>query len=310
MRHGKRRGSFLQDIRRSPQLYLLMLPGMLFILIFSYLPIGGYLLAFKNYNVRDGILGSPFVGLKNFRFFFAGPDWIRVTANTVFLNCLFIIFGMGLAILFSLLINEMKRPRLKKIVQSTIFLPYFISWLVVNRMLYSLLATNTGLVNQALENLGMSKMNFYNTPEYWYLILTVIYVFKNAGYFSVIFLGAMASLDPSYYESAVIDGATRLQMIFRITLPLIRTTILVMLLLSVGRIFYGDFGMIYGLVGDNSTLFSTTDVIDTYSYRALRQLGNLSMSSAITLYQSVFGILIVCIFNGVVRKIDPEVSLF
>ncbi|MGN0747945.1 MAG: ABC transporter permease [Aristaeellaceae bacterium] len=305
-----RRVSLIRDIARNPQLYLLMLPGAVFILIFSYVPIMGYVLAFKQYNIAQGIWGSPFVGLKNFRFFFAGKDWLRVTGNTIVLNLLFIVCGMGLSVLFSLMINEIHRPHLRKLVQSSIFLPYFISWLVVDRMLYALLATNTGLINQLLTGLGLTRLNFYNTPGYWRTILTLVYVFKNAGYYSVIFLGSITSLDTAYYESAIIDGATRLQVMFRITLPLIRTTILTMLLLAVGRIFYGDFGMIYGLVGDNSTLFPTTDVIDTYSYRALRQLGNFSMSSAITLYQSAFGIIIVCIFNALVKKIDPDVRLF
>lgn len=304
------RTRLIRDIANNPQLYALMLPGALFILVFSYIPIVGYVLAFKQYDITKGILGSPFAGLKNFEFFFKGNDWLRVTGNTIVLNLLFILCGMGLSVLFSLMINEIQRNRIRKIVQSCIFLPYFISWLVVDRMLYSLLSTNTGLINQLLVALGMNKMNFYNQPSYWRFILTLVYVFKNTGYYSVIFLGSISSLDTAYFESAVIDGATRLQVMFRITLPLIRTTVLTMLLLAVGRIFYGDFGMIYGLVGDNSTLFATTDVIDTYSYRALRKLGNFSMSSAITLYQSVFGIVTVCIFNWIVKKVDPDVRLF
>ncbi len=310
MRKPQKRIGLLRDIANNPQLYALMLPGALFIFVFSYIPIVGYTLAFKNYDITKGILGSPFAGLRNFEFFFKGNDWLRVTGNTIVLNLLFIFCGMGLSVLFSLMINEIQRNRIKKVVQSCIFLPYFISWLVVDRMLYSLLSTNTGLINQLLVSLGLGKVNFYNQPGYWRFILTLVYVFKNTGYYSVIFLGSITSLDTAYFESAVIDGATRLQVMFRITLPLIRTTILTMLLLAVGRIFYGDFGMIYGLIGDNSTLFATTDVIDTYSYRALRKLGNFSMSSAITLYQSVFGIVTVCIFNWIVKKVDPDVRLF
>lgn len=305
-----KRASLWKDICRHPQIYLLMLPGMLFIFVFSYLPMGGYLLAFENYNIQQGILGSPFVGLENFRFFFSGKDWLLVTRNTLILNGLFIIFGMGLAVLLALIINEMKHRRLRKIVQSTIFLPYFISWLVIDRMLYAILATDTGLLNQIRTVLSLGKYNFYTDAGCWPLILTIVYVIKNAGYYSVIFLGSISSLDTAYYESAIIDGATRLQMMFRITLPLILPTILTMLLMAVGRIFYGDFGMIYGLIGDNSMLYMTTDVIDTYSYRALRKLGNLSMSSAITLYQAVIGIAVVCIFNTIVRKIDPDTRLF
>ena len=306
----KKRISLLADIANNRQLYLLMLPGMLFIIVFSYLPMMGYTLAFKNFNMRLGILGSPWVGLKNFEFFFQGNDWLTVTLNTLLLNSLFILFGMGIAVLLSLMINEMRNKLVRKLTQSTIFLPYFISWLVVDRMLYAMLATDGGLVNQFRLLMGMTKINFYNTPDYWRLILTVVYVIKNAGYYSVIFLGAISSLDPTYYESAVIDGATRIQMMWRITLPMIRTTILTMLLLALGRIFYGDFGMIYGIVGDNSMLFPTTDVIDTYSYRALRKLGNLSMSSAITLYQTVIGVIVICVSNATVKRIDPDTRLF
>lgn len=312
MSRNSRQGSIrlTRDIALNPQLYLLMLPGMALILVFSYLPILGYLLAFKDYNMVRGILGSAFVGLKNFAFFFQGRDWLRVTWNTIVLNLLFIAFGMGLSILFSLLINEIRVRWLRRAVQSAIFLPYFISWLVVSRMLNALLATNGGMMNQLLLTLGLNKMNFYNDPSCWRRILTIVYCFKNTGYYSVIFLGAITALDPTYVEGAVIDGATKLQIMFRITVPLIRGTIMTMLLLAVGRIFYGDFGMIYGIVGDNSALFPTTDVIDTYSYRALRQLGNLSMSSAITLYQSVFGILTVMLFNAIVRRADEDVRLF
>lgn len=304
------KSTFRRDIAGNPQIYLLMLPGMLFIILFSYLPMFGYLLAFKNYNMRLGILDSPFVGLKNFEFFFSSKDWLPITFHTLFLNILFIVFGMGIAVLLSLMINEIRNQRRRKIVQSTIFLPYFISWLVVNRMLYAILATDNGMLNQVRLSLGLDKISFYNEAGYWPAILTIVYVIKNAGYYSVIFLGAISSLDPAYYESAVIDGATRLQMMYRITLPLIRTTVMTMLLLAIGRIFYGDFGMVYGLIGDNSMLYSTVDVIDTYSYRALRKLGNLSMSSAITLYQSLVGILFVCVFNALSKKIDPDTRLF
>lgn len=305
-----RKISLWKDVRRNPQLYLLMLPGMLFIFIFSYLPMAGYLLAFKNFNMQLGILHSPFIGLKNFELFFKGRDWLMVTKNTLILNGLFIVLGLGFAVLLALIISEIRNNYIRKTVQSAIFLPYFISWLVIDRMLYAVLATDAGMLNQLLAALGLEKISFYSNAAYWPAILTIVYIIKNSGYYSVIFLGSISSLDPAYYECAMIDGATRLQLMLRITLPLILPTILTMLLLAVGRIFYGDFGMIYGLIGDNSLLFSTTDVIDTYSYRALRKLGNLSMSSAVTLYQAVVGVTVVCIFNALTRKIDPDTRLF
>lgn len=299
-----------REIYRNRSLYSMALPGIAVLVIFSYLPMFGHLIAFKNYNSFEGIWGSPWAGFDNFKFFFSGSDWLRVTGNTLFLNLLFIAFGLIVSVALAIFLNEIRIVVLKRIAQSLAFLPFFVSWMVVSMMLFALLNTTDGVINRTLGNLGMNPVSWYNEASYWPVILTVISVWKIAGYQAVIYLAAITGISPEYYESAQIDGATRLQRIWHITMPLLRPTIIVLTLLAVGRIFYGDFGMIYGLVGDNGVLYATTDVIDTYAYRALRQLGNFSMSSAIGLYQSTLGFITICIFNAVVRKVDRESSLF
>ncbi|XID90447.1 ABC transporter permease [Paenibacillaceae bacterium WGS1546] len=302
--------SFLREIRKNYELYLLATPGLVFLGIFAYLPMQGHLLAFKQYRLADGIWGSDWVGWDNFKFFFGGQDWLRVTWNTIYLNGLFLVIGLAFSAFIAILLNEIRMKLFKKIAQSFIFLPYFISWLVVSLMAFAFLNVEDGVLNKMLLGLGMKPVGWYQSPWLWPIILTVIYVWKFAGYFSVIFLAAMTGISREYYEAAEIDGANRVQQIVHITLPLIRPVVIMLALLGIGRIFYGDFGMIYGIVGDNGVLFPTTDVIDTYSYRALRQLGNFSMAAAVVFYQAVMGLVCIVLFNGLVRKIDNESKLF
>ncbi len=301
---------FFREIRKNVDLYLLALPGLLFLIIFAYIPMSGHLLAFKKYQLTNGIWGSPWVGFDNFKFFFQGHDWILVTFNTLFLNGLFIIFSLVISAGLAILLNEIRTKLFKKLAQSIIFLPYFISWLVVSLMVFAILNTDNGLLNKFLESIGLTQIPWFQKSEVWPAILTIIYVWKFAGYYSVIFLASITGISSDYYEAAEIDGASRLQQIVYITIPLLRPVIIMLALLGVGRIFYGDFGMIYGIIGDNGILFPTTDVIDTYSFRALRQLGNFSMSAAVVFYQSVMGLICILLFNGLVRKIDKDSSLF
>ncbi|MDR9856307.1 ABC transporter permease subunit [Paenibacillus sp. VCA1] len=283
---------------------------MLFLLVFAYTPMLGHLLAFQNYRLSDGLFGSRWVGWRNFEFFFSTNDWLRVTWNTVFLNGLFLVFGLGTAVVLAVLLNEVTVKWFKKTAQSFVFLPYFISWLVVSMMVQTMFSSSEGMVNQALNALGLKGVDWYLTPGVWPYILTFVYVWKIAGYNSIIFLASITGISSEYYESAKLEGASRFQQILYITLPLLRPIIIIMLLLGIGRIFYGDFGMIYALIGDVGVLFPTTDVIDTYAYRALRQMGNFSMSSAIVLYQSFMGLIAVTFFNWLARKIDPDSRLF
>ena len=291
-------------------MYVLSLPGLLFLIVFAYVPMAGHLIAFKKYRLSDGLWGSRWVGFDNFKFFFMGSDWYRVTFNTLFLNGLFIVCGLGTALALAIFLNEVRNRLYKKIAQSVIFLPYFISWLVVSMMVFAFLNTTDGILNRTLAASGLDGQNWYLSPRIWPTVLTVIYVWKFAGYYSIIFLAAITGISGEYYESAKIDGATRFQQIIHITVPLIRNVLIVLTLLGVGRIFYGDFGMIYGIVGDTAPLYPTTDVIETYSYRALRQLGDFSKSSAVILYQSFMGLVTIVIFNAVAKKIDKDSSLF
>lgn len=301
---------FIHEVVKNRYLYLLALPGMLFLLVFAYTPMLGHLLAFQNYRLSDGLFGSRWVGWRNFEFFFSTNDWLRVTWNTVFLNGLFLVFGLGTAVVLAVLLNEVTVKWFKKTAQSFVFLPYFISWLVVSMMVQTMFSSSEGMVNQALNALGLKGVDWYLTPGVWPYILTFVYVWKIAGYNSIIFLASITGISSEYYESAKLEGASRFQQILYITLPLLRPIIIIMLLLGIGRIFYGDFGMIYALIGDVGVLFPTTDVIDTYAYRALRQMGNFSMSSAIVLYQSFMGLIAVTFFNWLARKIDPDSRLF
>jgi len=299
-----------RELVKKRSLYVLALPGFVFLAIFSYVPMYGHLIAFKKFNAALGILKSPWVGFKNFGFFFGGPDWIHVTLNTLFLNTLFIVFGIGMAVMLAVFLNDLKNVAFRRVSQSVIFLPYFVSWLVVALMVFAAFNETDGILNNLIALLGGKRYSFFGTPGIWPPILTLVYIWKFSGYFSVIFLASILSISPDYYDSAAIDGASKVQQIFYITLPLIRTTIVVLVLLAVGRIFYGDFGMIYGIIGDNSLLFSTTEVIDTYAYRALRLMGNFSMSATVVLYQSFLGFLTVFLFNGLVRRVDPQSALF
>lgn len=302
---------FLRELKKNYMLYLLLLPGLICIIVFSYIPMSGHLLAFKRFTIDGGIFHSPWNGLNNFKFFFSSGDWKRIIGNTIYLNVLFIIFTQFFAVLLALMLNEIRSDVFKRVSQSLVFLPYFVSWLVVSLMLRALLNTSDGLVNiSILEPLGIKKIPFFMKPEMWPAILTVSNVWKFTGYYSVIYIGAIIGVSPELFDAARVDGASKWQEVFYITLPQIRPTILIMVLLAIGRIFYGDFGMIYGIVGDNGVLFPTTDVIDTYTYRALRQMGNFGMSSAVNLVQSALGLVTILIFNKIVRRIDPDASLF
>lgn len=303
--------SFFREIRKHHLLYMMLLPGLIVIILFSYIPMFGHLLAFKSYTFDKGIFFSPWNNFANFRFFFTSRDWKTITYNTIYLNGLFIFFTQLVAVVAALLINEIRGKLFKRVSQSLIFLPYFVSWLVVSLMLIAMLNGTDGLINQSiLKPFGVKAYPFFMKPKIWPMILTISYVWKFAGYYSVIYIASIIGISPEYYEAAKIDGATKTQQIRYITLPLIRPTIIIMMLLAVGRIFYGDFGMIYGIIGDNGILFPSTDVIDTYTYRALRQLGNFGMASAVNLFQSVLGLITIIVFNTIVRKIEPDASLF
>lgn len=308
-KRGPRSKGFFREIRQNSFLYLLTLPGIVFFLIFSYLPMMGLVIAFQNFSMRYGIFGSEFIGFSNFKFLFQTGDIWRVTFNTLYLNVLFIVATTLCSVFIAILFSEVKHRRFKRITQTLSIMPYFVSWTVIALFVDAFLSQTTGMLSKALASMG-NPIDFYSTASIWPAILVFLKVWQGAGYGAIVYIATIVGIDPQIYEAADIDGASRMQKIFRITIPILRPTIVLMTLFSVGRIFYGDFGMIYAIVGDNSLLFSTTDVIDTYVYRMMRMLRNYGMSAATGMYQSVLGFIFILLANGVTRRLSPESSLF
>lgn len=298
------------DLKKNKLLLLLCLPAVLWFLLFAYAPLVGLLIAFEKYTPSKGIFKSQFVGLLNFKFFFGSPDFIRVTFNTLFLNALFIIATMFFSILIAIALSEIKVKWFKKVSQSVVILPYFISWTVVALLSEALLKTEGGFINNIVMFFGGEPVKFLQTASIWPALLTVLRVWQGAGYGSIVYLATITGMDQEIFEAAKVDGASRLQCIRFLTVPLLRGTAVMLFIMSVGKIFNGDFGMIYALVGTNTVLYPTTDVIDTYVYRQLVESSNMGMSSAVGLYQSVMGFIMVVITNKITKKLDAESALF
>ena len=303
---------FAKELIKNRTLYLMALPGMLVLFFFNYLPLFGLVLAFKEFNFKDGIWGSPWQTpiFNNFRYLFESDGVIRATRNTIGLNLMFIIVGTIFAMMLAIALNEITHDLFKRLSQSFTFLPYFMSWIVVSVFIYGIFSTETGALNNILGNFGIGKIDWYTSPMYWPIILLFITIWKGVGYNSVIYLATLSGIDSSYYEAAKLDGASRWQLIRYISIPLMMPTAIILSLLALGRIMNADFGMFYGVIGDNSLLFSTTDVLDTFIYRNLRVLGDIGMASAASFYQSIIGFITVMVFNRLARSYDPDSSLF
>lgn len=306
----RRKDNMIHDIAKNKFSYLIAFPAILYVFIFSYCSYPYMLIAFQQYDYRTGIFNSKWVGLKNFEFFFKSNYAFTVTWNTIYLNLLFIITGTIVSVLLALLLNELRSKWFIKTAQSSMLFPNYISWVVVSYILYSFFSTEYGLINSILNTFGIDSVNWYIKPEVWPGILVLVKIWKGSGINAVIFLAAIAGIDEAQYEAAAIDGAGRWQQTKAITIPLIMPTILIMTLLSVGRVMYGDFGMIYAMVGDNGVLYPTTDIIDTYVFRALRQIGDPSEAMAIGLFQSVVGFIMVFGSNKLTKKFFPEGALY
>lgn len=301
---------FLYEIKRHRVLYLMSVPAVILLLMFSYIPFAGVWMAFTEFNVVDGIFGSPFVGLTNFEYFFSehSMGW-QVTYNTLIINFYTIILGTVVPVAIAVLLNEIRSMTFKKLTQSMMFFPYFISWVVVGAIVYGVFSTDVGVANKVLQFFGFEPIRWYSEPQYWKPIIILASVWKFSGYSSIVYMAAMSNFDQSLYESAKVDGASKLQQIFYLTIPMLKPTIVVLTLLSVGRIFYGDFGMIYGIVGDNPVLSGEVSVIDTYVYQSMRTLG-FSYSTAVGLMQSVMGLILVTAANYFAKKINDGEGLF
>lgn len=309
-KHARFGSGLIYDLKHNKFLLLMLLPGILFFVIFAYLPMLGIVIAFQDFSAARGILGSKFVGFENFRFFLGSPDSFRVTFNTLFLNALFILSSMVASMLIALMLSEIGNKYFKKGAQSLVILPRFISWAVIGLLAEAIFSSDTGFINGILTSLGKEPILFYKDASLWPGLLTIMNIWQGAGFGSIVYLAAITGIDQEIYEAARIDGASKLQSIRYITLPLLRSTAVLLLIMSVGKIFNGNFGMIYALVGNNTLLYPTTDIIDTYVYRQLMELGDLGMSSAVGLYQSVLGFIMVVIANKITRKLSPESAIF
>lgn len=290
--------------------YLLLLPAALYSFVYGYVTMPYLVMAFQRFNYRTNIFNSPWNGFQNFEFFFASQRAWMVTFNTLRLNFLFIVFGTLFAMAIAILLSELRARSFIKLAQSTYLFPHFISWVIVSYIMYSIFGTQYGLLNQFLRLIGLEGKNWYADATPWPRILLTLNIWKHTGMRTVIYLAAIAAIDPQLYEAATIDGANRWQQIRSITLPHLWPVVAILTLLAIGRIFYADFGMIYTIVRDNGLLYPTTDVIDTYVFRALRLNGDPAQAMAANLYQAVFGFILVFGSNWATRKLFPEGALY
>lgn len=301
---------FLKKVYKYRAFLIMLLPGVVYTLIFSYYPMTGIVVAFKKYNYAGGIWGSPWNGFENFKFFFKSGQAGVVIRNTVLYNITFIIVNMVVQIAVAVCLTEICNKIYRRVTQSLMLLPYFISWVIVGVMAFNIFSSDYGFINRLITYFGGKKIPFYTTPQVWPFILLFFNVWKGVGYGSIMYLAALMGIDTSLYEAARIDGANVFQRIFKVTIPMIMPTTMILLLLSVGGIFKGNFDMFYNLVGYNGLLYNYTDVIDTLTFRALISSNNFGMAGAIGLFQSVLCFVTVLIVNRLVGMYDKDYTLF
>lgn len=295
--------------KKKLPLFILALPGIILLFLFAYLPLTGLVIAFKNVDYSKGIWASDWVGFKNFEFFFKSNDALRVTRNTLVMNALFIVVTLIISVTIAIMLYYAGKKMLR-VTQTILFLPYLISWVVASYALEAFIDARYGVINQALSALGMNTINFYYTPKWWYAIMVICYIWKNAGYYSILYYTKLLSIDPSLYEAAEIDGAGTWQKIRYITLYMLRPLIVTLCIIQVGNIFYSDFGMFYFLTRNNGMLYPVTDTIDTYIFRALKTVNDPGMGAAEGLFQSAMGFVLVLGSNKLAKKIDTEGAIF
>ena len=306
----RRKQSLWKRFSTSKMLLLMCLPAIAFFVIFNYAPMPGIWIAFTNFNYRDGIFGSPFVGFKNFEFLIkSGQLWL-LTRNTVLYNLAFIVLGNILAISFAVMLNEIRLKYFKKITQSIMFLPYFISVVLVGVIAFNLLNYDNGALNGFIEGVGGEPVKVYSTPGAWPGIITLTHLWQSTGYGTIVYFAAIMGIDRVLFEAAAIDGASAWQRIRYIILPSLKPIFVILLLFALGGIMHGNFGLFWNLVGQNAALFQTTDIIEPAVYRMVMSQNNFTTSTAVGLYQSIFGFAIVISANWIVRRMNPDYALF
>lgn len=302
---------FINKLKKYGPLYVMLLPGFLFLLINNYVPMVGLVIAFKDIDYSKGIFGSNWIGFKNFEYLFKTSDAWIITRNTLGYNAVFIFVNICLSVFVAILLNELISGFSRRFYQCVILLPYLLSMVIISYLVNAFLNSDVGFFNKTvLPFLGLHKVQWYTDPNYWPFILIFVNAWKNVGYLSILFLSAIIGIDPSYFEAASLEGATKIQQIRYITLPMIEMVVTMMVLIFIGRIFRSDFGLFYQVPMNSGPLYPTTNVIDTYVYRGLMQLGDIGMSSAAGLYQAVVGFVVVFASNMLVRKVNPDNALF
>lgn len=298
--------------RSNLSLLLMMLPGLLLLLVFNYIPLAGLVIAFEDFHPYQGVFGSDWVGLQNFVYLFQTSAALNATRNTVILNAVFIVTTLVAALAIAVGLNEVRKSVLwlSKFYQSVLFFPYFISYVLVGYFVFALLNADNGMVNHILIALHISPINWYSVPQYWPIILTIVNIWKNIGFWSIVYLAGILAINPEYYDAARVDGANRWQQFLSITFPLLSPLIIINVLLSIGRIFYADFGLFYQATLNTPLLYPTTDVIDTFVFRSLTNLGDVGMAAAASFYQAIVGFILVVLSNWIVRRIDSEKAIF
>lgn len=298
-------------LKRDLPLFLIALPGILYLIVNNYVPMLGVFLAFKDFSYMKGIFKSDWCGFKNFEFLFRTKDAWIMTRNTILYNVAFIIIGTVMAIIVAILMCELGERLRVKFFQAALLLPNLLSWVVIGFIAYAFLNADTGFINNTiLEFLGIDPVSWYSYSGAWPAILIIVNLWKNLGYQSIIFMASISGIDKALYEAAAIDGASKIKQVFSVTLPLLKPTVITLTLMSIGRIFYSDFGLFYQVPQNSGALFSTTQTIDTYVYRGLMELNDVGMSAAAGLYQSLVGFILVLAANAIVRKLDSDNALF
>lgn len=306
----QRKSGILKELVQNRLLFLMLLPTLLFFLINSYTPMVGIYYAFTQFDFNTSLFNSKFVGLQNFEFLWKSGVLLRLTLNTIGYNIAFILLGNVLAITLAVLLSELRLKWFKKLTQSVMFLPYFVSFVILSVIVYNVFNYESGFFNTILAKFGGEPVDVYNMPFLWIFLIIMFYLWKNIGYSMVIYLASITGISEEYYEAAKIDGANIFQRIWYITIPMLKTTFVMLLLFALGSIMKGQFDLFYQLVGNNGLLYNTTDILDTYVYRSLKVTFDIGMSTAAGLYQSLFGFILIMTVNTIIKKINDEYALF
>lgn len=306
----RRRGSLLRSISSSKVLLLMCLPAVAFFVVFNYAPLPGIWIAFTNFNYREGIFGSPFIGLRNFEFLIrSGQLWL-LTRNTVLYNLAFIVIGNILQISLAIMLNEVRMKYFKKVSQTLMFLPYFISVVLIGVIAFNVLNYDTGALNTLIKATGGDPIKIYSMAGIWPFIIVLVFLWQSTGYGSIVYFAAIMGIDKTLFEAAAIDGASAWQRIRYVILPSLKPTFIILLLFALGGIMSGNFGLFWNLIGNNAALYSTTDIIETSVYRMVVSQNNFTTSTAVGLYQSIFGFALVMLANWFVRRVNKDYALF